>query len=200
MEKNMFCIYCGAKNFDDAKFCSACGKTIAAQEDGSVQQEVIPPVQQEPVNQQPATPAAEQPAQNENYSAVNDAPATPPQQPVAAIHQQPVPGVNIYNYFIPSLLLTIFSFLCCCCNPMLLFSLAFGITAMVFSSQVKQKIACGDIVGAREAAEKAKTWCLVSGVFFALGWIMGMILTAVKPEIYRNLNHTLRIPHRSRFL
>lgn len=71
------------------------------------------------------------------------------QQPVSA-----VPGANIPNYLVQSILVTLF-----CCLPL-------GIPAIVYAAQVNGKIQTGDIPGAMEASNKAKMWCWIS---FGLG-------------------------------
>lgn len=72
------------------------------------------------------------------------------------------PAVNstISTYLIPSILVTLF-----CCLP-------FGVAAIVFAAKVDGKVASGDIAGAQECSNKAKTFCLIS---FALGLLFVII-------------------------
>ncbi len=64
------------------------------------------------------------------------------------------------NYLVWSILSLVL-----CCWP-------FGIVAVVFSSQVNSKWERGDYEGARQAANKAKTWTIVSAIS---GLVVGMI-------------------------
>ena len=65
-----------------------------------------------------------------------------------------MPLQTIPNYLVWSILVTIL-----CCLPL-------GIPAIIFSSQVNQKIQIGDENGAMEASKKAKMFCWLS---FGLG-------------------------------
>lgn len=71
-------------------------------------------------------------------------PAPPPSQALGL-----APG-TVPNYLVWSILATL-----CCCLPG-------GIAAIVYSSQVNTKLALGDLAGAIESSNKAKTWCWVS--------------------------------------
>lgn len=71
-------------------------------------------------------------------------PIPPPPQPLGL-----APG-TVPNHLVWSILATL-----CCCLPG-------GIVAIVYSSQVNTKLALGDLAGAIEASNKAKTWCWVS--------------------------------------
>ena len=57
---------------------------------------------------------------------------------------------EIPSYLAQAILVTIF-----CCLP-------FGIVSIVYAAQVNGKVAAGDIDGARDASEKAKTWAWVA--------------------------------------
>jgi predicted RNA-binding Zn-ribbon protein involved in translation (DUF1610 family) len=74
----------------------------------------------------------------------------------------------IPNYLAQAIIVTLF-----CCLP-------FGIPAIVFASQVNNKIAFGDIQGAIRASNQAKMWSWISfGV--GLGWIVvyiGLVVVA----------------------
>ena len=65
----------------------------------------------------------------------------PPRQPAV---------VNVPNYLVPAILVTV---LCC------LFT---GIPAIVYAAQVNGKLATGDIAGAQQASKNAKMWCWIS--------------------------------------
>lgn len=71
-----------------------------------------------------------------------------------------MPGPVIPNYLVHSIIATL-----CCCLPL-------GIVAIIFSAQVNQKLAIGDVAGAQDASNKAKLFCWIS---FGIG-IIGIIL------------------------
>lgn len=88
-------------------------------------------------------------------------PPVPPPPPSHAIGLAPD---TVPNYLVWSILATL-----CCCVPG-------GIVAIVYSSQVNSKLALGDLAGAIEASNKAKTWCLVSaGVGLVVGVLYGIL-------------------------
>ena len=74
-------------------------------------------------------------------------PNQPPQQ-------QPVAPPQ--NYLVWAILSTI-----CCCLP-------FGIVSIFYSTQVSSKMAAGDIAGAYDCSNKAKTWAIVSAIVGAI--------------------------------
>lgn len=97
-------------------------------------------------------------------------PGEPPQEPSdppGPGWQAPQPGwgqqqPNIPNHLVWSILTTIF-----CCLP-------FGIVSIVHAAQVDSKVAAGDVQGAMDASNKARTWAIVAagvGGVFVLGWI-----------------------------
>jgi hypothetical protein len=55
---------------------------------------------------------------------------------------------------------------------LLFFFLIGGIVAVVYASRVDSRLASGDVAGAQEASNKAKTWCVVSTVLFAVGVVI----------------------------
>lgn len=62
-----------------------------------------------------------------------------------------------------AILVTIF-----CCLP-------FGIVAIVYAARVDGLARAGDMAGAWDASQKAKTWSIVSaavGLVFGLGWLL----------------------------
>jgi Interferon-induced transmembrane protein/zinc-ribbon domain len=82
---------------------------------------------------------------------------------------QPV-AVNVPNYLVPAILVTV---LCC------LFT---GIPAIVYAAQVNGKLATGDVVGAQLASKNAKMWCWISVgagllciVFYVMAGVLGFI-------------------------
>lgn len=67
------------------------------------------------------------------------------------------------NFLAPAILSTIF-----CCLP-------FGIAAIVFAAQVNGKWQAGDVAGAQQSAQRARTFTFVSvGLGLALGVIYGI--------------------------
>ena len=62
----------------------------------------------------------------------------------------PAPGgVNIPNYLVHSILVTLF-----CCLPC-------GIVGIVYAAQVNPKQSAGDYAGAQSASDSAKMWCWI---------------------------------------
>lgn len=83
-----------------------------------------------------------------------------PQQPYGAQPAQSVP-----DYMVWSIVTTVISALCC------IVGLAFGIVAIVKSSQANSKKAAGDYYGALQDANAVKTW-----LYWAIGLdIVGLI-------------------------
>lgn len=87
-------------------------------------------------------------------------PGQPPQQPSGPIPQGTVP-----NYLVFSILSLV------CCGGV------FAIPALIYSTQVDNKLAAGDYDGAVEASEKAKMWVIIA---VALGVICGGLLTVIQ--------------------
>jgi hypothetical protein len=71
---------------------------------------------------------------------------------------------NVPNYLVPAILTTLF-----CCLPA-------GIASIVFAAQVNTKLAAGDVAGAIESSNKAKTWAWVS---FGVGLVVGVIYVII---------------------
>ena len=73
----------------------------------------------------------------------------------------PAPTAHIPNYLVQAILVTVF-----CCLP-------FGIVSIVYSAQVNTKLDAGDVAGAMQASNNAKTWMWVSfgvGLFAGVGY------------------------------
>jgi hypothetical protein len=77
------------------------------------------------------------------------------------VAQHEVSREYVPSYLAPAILLTLF-----CCLP-------FGIVAIVYAAQVNGKASAGDIQGAWQSSENAKTWCWISfwsGLGVAILW------------------------------
>ena len=75
---------------------------------------------------------------------------------------------EIPNYLVQSILVTL-----CCCMP-------FGVVALVFSAQVNNKLAAGDVPGAQSSSNSARTWSLVGFIAGLLTFGAGALLTLMK--------------------
>lgn len=81
---------------------------------------------------------------------------------------------DVPNYLTQAILLTIFGLLCS------IISFPLGVVAIVYSSQVNQKLAVGDFEGAMASSKKAKLWCLITFwtcfvifiVFVVFAWLV----------------------------
>ena len=91
--------------------------------------------------------------------------APPPPQAYAQQYAQQGPVVE--SYLVPSILVTVL-----CCLP-------FGIPAIVFASQVQEKLGRGDIAGAQQSSKNAKTWCIVAVVAPLVGGVLWFIMMLV---------------------
>ena len=87
--------------------------------------------------------------------------------------------VNIPNYMTQAILLTIFGAMTTCCYFAGLPTLATGIVAIVFASQVEGKVRVGDINGATDSSRKARTWCWVSFFVLISGVLLGVLLVFI---------------------
>ncbi|MGH9508789.1 MAG: CD225/dispanin family protein [Terriglobales bacterium] len=84
----------------------------------------------------------------------------PPGAPEANVaFRPPAPPVQINNYLIPAIAVTI-----CCCLPG-------GIVAIVYAAQVNTKLQAGDIAGAQLASDNAKLWCIIAAAVGLVGSI-----------------------------
>ncbi|MET0288429.1 MAG: CD225/dispanin family protein [Pseudoxanthomonas sp.] len=94
----------------------------------------------------------------------------PPQQPPPYAGTQAAAPGPIPNHLVWAIIATIFSLCLCCGIP----GLITGIVAIVFAAKVNSLLAAGDFVGAQRASNTAKTWCIVTTVFAALGilWLV----------------------------
>jgi len=159
----MFCGSCGTKNAENARFCASCGKPMGAAAGAAppppppLPQYSPPPAQHYPPPPPQYSPPPPPYAQQQPYS-------PPPQQqqafpPPAYGAVPPVPGVpqpNIATHLVLAIITTVL-----CCLPL-------GVMGVVYASQVKAKLAVGDVAGAQAASGKAK-------LFSILGMVLGLI-------------------------
>jgi hypothetical protein len=81
----------------------------------------------------------------------------------AAVSFPQAAGVYVQNHLVFAILTTVL------CLPA-------GIPAIVYASQVNEKLQAGDIAGAREASKNAQMWCWISvSAGVAIGVIWGML-------------------------
>lgn len=99
-------------------------------------------------------------------------PAMPPPSP-AAPPPYSAPRQDIANHLAWTIVATVLA-VCFCCPLGLL-----GIVGIVYSTQVNNKLAAGDIDGAQQASRNAKTWAIVATVLAVLGVLIsgGMIMS-----------------------
>lgn len=142
----MFCMNCGQRLDDGAKFCSACGASIDANGNATPRGET-PPVAG-------ATPAAAspQPGAGAPYA------QQPPVQNACA--QQPRP-VSATAYLVWAIIVTLLCFL------------PTGIPGIVYASNISRYNETGQFDLARDAANKSRIWTIVSA---AVGVLLNIIV------------------------
>lgn len=103
----------------------------------------------------------------ELYKAV--APAPPPPRPKATTFSSETPPRSVADapptYLVMSILATLF-----CCLPL-------GIVGIINAAKVESRYYAGDIEGAYQASEQAKSWSYIS---IAVGFIAGVILISIR--------------------
>ena len=50
---------------------------------------------------------------------------------------------------------------------------------MVYAARVDGRLAAGDVAGAWDASNKAKTWCIVSTVIFVIWVVIAIVVRGV---------------------
>lgn len=175
----MFCPKCGQEVGEYTRICPACGELLENAPVSRPQPEVNHSQQPQSENYHPLQP------QPENYH---------PQQPQPNYnnYQQPQPNhyqqmPTIPDYKVQSILLLVFSAVCCNCINLV--SLVFAIVALVTSGKIPQHIGAGNIDLAREASRKTKMWCWISFGVLIFSIIISVILYVVmlsSPE-YQNM-------------
>src|SRR5919201_4111051 len=87
----------------------------------------------------------------------------PQGETISAGEFRPAPvrtGVGVPNYMVFAVLVTIFCFL------------PTGIVAIIYASQVNNRLIIGDVAGAKLASKNAQMWCLIS---LGIGLFGGLI-------------------------
>jgi hypothetical protein len=191
----MYCPQCGGANDDTTKYCSTCGYDMEEYRRQWQQGDSPSPEQQGELSAgmsrdgQVQSAGSQQPAPQSNQAPQPyQAPATyqapyqagsqqnypPPYQPQPP-YQQPYQTPQPYGYGnipkIPSYMGWAIVTLILCFWPT-------GIVAVVYASQVGNKLAVGDFAGAKESSRKAKLWCWITfGI--ALAGVAIAILIAI---------------------
>jgi hypothetical protein len=161
----MYCPQCGATNEDSARYCTTCGLDFEEYKkqwqqpgpaDAGQQPQVVQSENQQPHGQQP-------------YGQQPYGPPPYPQQQYQPPYQQPQyqpPYGNMPR--VPSYMAWAIVTLILCFWPT-------GIVAVVYASQVGNKLAFGDYAGAVHSSKRAKLWSWISfGI--AIGWIVILII------------------------
>lgn len=156
----MRCPRCGDITDDSDRFCSSCGQDLVTyrnlwpQTPARTSGPLTPPPAGTPHPQQ-AEPERAEPLQTEALQ------AEPPQTEAAT----EAPNVPTYLGWAAALTTL--------CWP----ALWAGIPALVHASRVESRLAAGDLEGARESSQRARTWCWVT--FWAGLVLWAVILTLV---------------------
>jgi Interferon-induced transmembrane protein len=95
---------------------------------------------------------------------MSDSGSTPPPPPQAVSGPVGGEGTAPPNYFAWGILTTLL-----CCPP-------FGITSMVFASQVNSKWASGDVAGAQVASARARKFAVWAALSAALAVLFGLFV------------------------
>jgi hypothetical protein len=180
-ETDMFCPQCGTTNDDSATSCSACGYDL-----GKYRQQWDGGETAATPGEAPAVPGEAASAVAPNYQApgyqgpYRQAPYQGPpyqQQPYPRYYSAPPYQQGPYapgqygaaqwgmRPHVPNYLGWAIAVLILCFWPT-------GIPAVVFASQVDNKLAMGDIEGARESSRKAKMWTWISFWIAIAGWVL----------------------------
>lgn len=159
----MYCPQCGGTNDDSARFCTTCGLDI----DGYRQKWQQGSASTDRQAQQPGPPyqqVYEQASYDQRYQ-------QPYQQYQSA---QPYPPSQSYRAVprIPSHMGWAIATLILCFWPT-------GIVAVVYASQVGNKLAFGDYAGAQASSRKAKLWSWISLGIAVAGIVISIIVALV---------------------
>ena len=121
----------------------------------------------------------------DNCGAVVDPQGTAPQY-APGMPYQSGPGygdtVNVPNYLVWAILVTVFGVLSTCCYFVGILALVPGIVAIVFANQVNSRLQAGDYNGAVASSGKAKAWCWLAtggGILAIIGGILLLVIVGV---------------------
>ena len=186
----MYCRQCGAWNEDEETNCTACSavlipagppsaekpaETSAAPAAASPAETPAAPAAESP-SQAPPEPAPAPPATSFSWNdTISNQPVQPRQNPY------PTPPPHVPNYLAEAILVTLF-----CCWP-------FGIVSLVYSAIVNARLEIGDIPGAMQASNQARTWYRVSlwvflgliAVIFVGAFLMAIAVSETAHSSYR---------------
>ncbi|MBN1320677.1 MAG: CD225/dispanin family protein [Thermoleophilia bacterium] len=179
----MFCPQCGGANEETARFCNSCGLDLVEYKEkwgnsvdqtaAPAQQAYQPPAGQGSTYQQPYQQTYQQPYQP---------PYQPYQQQYPSGYQPPlraggygaVPNIPTYMGWAIAVLIL-------CFWPT-------GIAAVVYASQVNNRLALGDVAGAKESSRKAKMWCWITfgiGIAaFVIAVLVAVFASTVSLNVY----------------
>ena len=153
----MYCPQCGGNNEDSAKFCTKCGLDLDKHRQ--------PP--QGPGAESTGQQTGQQPPpyQQQYQQQYQQTRQPPPQYFQPASAHGAVPRIPSYMaWAIVTLIL--------CFWPT-------GIVAVVYASQVGNKLTLGDYAGAQESSRKAKVWCWVTFGIAIAGIVIGIIVAVI---------------------
>ncbi len=157
----MYCPQCGGANEDKAVFCSACGLDLSQYREQWASPGAQAAGQVHPAYEQPGQQVPQyQPPPYQQYQPQYQAPQ----------YRQPAPYGSYPR--ISSYLGWAIAVLILCFWPT-------GIAAVVYASQVDNKVALGDIAGAQESSHKARMWCWISFGIAAAGCVIAIIIVII---------------------
>ncbi len=139
----MYCPQCGGTNDDAARFCTTCGLDME-----SYRKQWQQPGPSAAGQQPPAEGTHQQPYGQQSYG------PPPYQQQYPQQYYQPAPGYGAMAH-VPSYMGWAIAVLILCFWPT-------GIVAVVYASQVGNKLATGDYAGAVHSSKRAKLWSWIS--------------------------------------
>jgi Interferon-induced transmembrane protein len=101
------------------------------------------------------------------------APPMPGQGVTTPYSSTPVTTPYVPTYLVWAILVTLLCFL------------PTGIVAIVYATQVSNKLAMGDVAGATDSSNKAKMWCIISavgGILLGIALVAGSVGTSNTPS------------------
>lgn len=154
----MNCPNCRAEYSDQAGVCEFCGQVFQQNSE-----EIPPALSSLEPNSPPPIPDFSPPVpvsfESDNPYASSDS---------STYGSPQLPAHDVPNHLPLSIIAAVLT-LCCCCIP-------FGIVPVIFSTQVKSKLAIGDYAGAQSASDNAKLWAWICiGVALSL-FVVNMMM------------------------